>query len=220
MILCIQNVLAPDVLGEVNAALEAAAFVEGRVTASEHAKLVKNNLQIDERSTCHAELSKTLSCAVLANGLFQLAVWPRTLFPFRVSRYDAGMGYGEHVDDPLFQGNRSDVSMTVFLSDPESYEGGELVIQWGGLEKGFKLAAGDMVVYPSTTLHRVQTVTRGTRLVAVSWAQSYIRDAARRELIFDLDMARRSLFQSHGKTPEFDALSKSVTNLLRMWADT
>ena len=77
-----------------------------------------------------------------------------------------------------------------------------------------------MVVYPSTTLHRVQTVTKGTRLVAVSWAQSYIRDSARRELIFDLDMARRSLFQSHGKTPEFDALSKAATNLLRMWADT
>jgi PKHD-type hydroxylase len=145
---------------------------------------------------------------VLSNSLFQIA-WPKTMLGFRFSRYDPGMGYGEHVDDPLFQGHRSDISMTIFLSDPEGYEGGELVIE-----------QGDMVLYPSTTLHHVETVTRGSRLVAVSWAQSYIRDPARRELLFDLDMARRSLFPKYGKTPEFDAISKVVTSLLHMWADT
>ena len=197
MIVCIPKVLAPDQLSHLRAAIEIAPFVDGRATAAEPAKLVKKNLQVDEAHASHAVLSKTLSDALFANGLFQLAVWPRTLLPFRFSRYDPDMGYGQHVDDPLFQGIRADVSMTVFLSDPESYDGGELVIEWGGLEKPFKLAAGDMVAYPSTTLHRVETVTRGTRLVAVSWAQSYIRDPARRELLLDLDMTRRSLFQSH-----------------------
>lgn len=129
------------------------------------------------------------------------------------------MGYGPHVDEPFFESNRSDVSITLFLSDPESYRGGELVIEWGGVEEAFKLAAGSMVIYPSTTLHRVEAVTEGTRLAAVSWSQSRIRDPAQRELIFELDLARRSLYQSHGKTTEFDTLSKSVANLLRMWAD-
>ena len=220
MILCVPKVLSPELLSRVRAALEAAPFVDGRMTASEPAKLVKNNLQLDERDARHAELSKTLTGAVLGSTLFQLVVWPKTVLPFRFSRYEPGMGYGEHVDEPLFQGNRSDVSMTVFLSDPEAYDGGELVIEWGGIERAFKLAAGDMVLYPSTTAHRVETVTRGTRLVAVSWAQSYIRDPARRELVFELDMARRSLFQRHGKTPECDAISKALANLLRMWADT
>jgi PKHD-type hydroxylase len=146
-------------------------------------------------------------------------VWPKILQPFRFSRYDPGMGYGQHVDDPLFQGSRSDVSMTVFLFDPESYDGGELVIEWGGDERPCKVAAGDMVLYPSTTLYRVATVTRGVRLAAVSWSQSYIRDAARRELVFALDMARRSLFKNHGKSAEFDAISNALANLLRMWAD-
>ena len=220
MIFPIPQVLSPEALGQIGTAIEAAAFIDGSATATDYAKRVKRNLQIDENHESHAQLSQRLSQIVLDNALFQAAVWPRTLLPFRFSRYDAGMGYGEHVDDPLFRGARSDVSMTVFLSDPETYEGGELVIQWGGLERGFKLPAGDMITYPSTTLHRVEPVTSGTRLVAVSWAQSYVRDPAQRELIFDLDMARRSLFQQHGKTPEFDALSKGVTNLLRMWAET
>ncbi len=220
MILCIPTVLSPEVVGKVTALLETARFVDGHVTASEHAKLVKKNLQLDESDARHAELSKIVTDAVSASPLFQLAVWPKSLQPFRFSRYETGMGYGQHVDDPLFEGTRSDVSMTVFLADPKSYDGGELVIDWGGSERAYKLGAGDMVVYPSTTLHRVETVTRGARLAAVSWSQSHIRDPARRELVFELDMARRSLFNREGKTVECDTVSKVLANLIRMWADT
>jgi PKHD-type hydroxylase len=114
-----------------------------RVTANEPAKLVKHNLQLDERDALHTELSKAIAGAVLSNSLFQIVAWPKTMLGFRFSRYDPGMGYGEHVDDPLFQGHRSDVSMTIFLSDPEGYDGGELVIEWGGIERAFKRTKAD-----------------------------------------------------------------------------
>jgi PKHD-type hydroxylase len=220
LIVCVPNVLSPELLNAVRGGLASASFIDGRATASEHVKLVKQNLQLDENDARHPALSKTIMEAVLANPVFQLAVWPKVVQQFRFSRYETGMGYGAHVDDPLSEGMRSDVSMTLFLSDPETYDGGELVIQYGGDERSVKLPAGEMVVYPSTTLHHVETVTRGTRLAAISWAQSYIRDAARRELLFDLDMARRSLFRQYGKTPEFDAVSSAVANLLRMWSDS
>ena len=219
MIFCIPAVLSPDVLARVQAALASAPFIDGRATASDHAKLVKKNLQLDENDETHAELSKLVTGAVLDNALFQLAVLPKSLQPFRFSRYETGMGYGPHVDDPLFDGRRSDVSMTVFLAEPQSYDGGELIIDLGGSERPYKLSAGDMVLYPSTTLHRVENVTSGARLAAVSWAQSYIRDPAHRELVFELDMTRRSLFNKDGKTIEFDTVSKAVANLIRMWAD-
>jgi PKHD-type hydroxylase len=219
MIVCIPNVLSPEQLAAVTQRLESAPFVDGRATASEHAQMVKKNLQLDERDPKHAELSKSVMSCVLANPLFQAAVWPKVLLPFRFSRYEPGMGYGPHVDDPLAQGARSDVSMTLFLSDPESYDGGELVIEVGGVEREFKLAAGEMVTYPATTLHHVETVTRGVRMAAVSWSQSYVRDPSKRELIFELDMARRSLFRRHGKTAEFDSISNSLANLVRMWSD-
>lgn len=111
------------------------------------------------------------------------------------------------------------MSFTVFLSDPAQYDGGELVLETAGGEQGFKLAAGDIVLYPSTMLHRVMPVTRGTRLVAVGWVQSLVRRADERELLFDLDTARRLLFQREGKSREFDLLSKCAANLLRLWAE-
>jgi PKHD-type hydroxylase len=129
------------------------------------------------------------------------------------------MTYGTHVDDALMQGMRSDVSFTLFLSDPQSYQGGELVIESASGEDEVKLAAGALVAYPSTSLHRVNAVTRGVRLAAVGWVRSFIRDAARRELLFDLDTARRNMFTREGKSTEFDLISKSLANLMRMWAE-
>jgi PKHD-type hydroxylase len=123
------------------------------------------------------------------------------------------------VDDALMHGMRTDVSFTLFLSDPADYDGGELIIETAAGEDAVKLAAGDLIAYSSTTLHRVAEVTRGARLAAVGWARSYVRDAARRELLFDLDTARRSLFAHVGKSTEFDLVSKSLSNLLRMWAE-
>jgi PKHD-type hydroxylase len=135
------------------------------------------------------------------------------------SRYEGGMHYGSHVDDALMQGMRTDVSFTLFLSEPESYDGGELVIESASGEDAVKLDAGSLLAYPSTTLHHVAAVTRGVRLAAVGWARSFIRDGAQRELLFDLDTARRRLFAREGKSAEYDLVSKSLANLMRMWVE-
>ncbi len=129
------------------------------------------------------------------------------------------MQYGSHVDDALMNGMRTDVAFTLFLSDPDSYAGGELVIESAAGEDAIKLPPGALVAYPATSLHRVNEVTHGVRLAAVGWAKSLIRDAARRELLFDLDTARRRMFAQSGKSAEFDLISKSFANLLRMWAE-
>ena len=129
------------------------------------------------------------------------------------------MSYGTHANNAMMGSYRSDVSFTLFLSAPTDYAGGELVIEGADDEKAYKLPAGSAIVYPSSTLHRVNEVTKGTRLVVVGWVQSLVRNSAQRELLFDIDTVRRSLFAQHGKTNEFDLLSKSVSNLLRQWAE-
>ena len=219
MQIVIANVLSADEIKLVREQLSAAAFVDGRATAGWAAKLVKENLQArgDDRSLETAR--KLIADRILGNELFRLAARPKALTPLLLSRYEPGMRYGSHVDDALMHGMRTDVSFTLFLSDPADYAGGELVIESAAGEDSFKLDAGSLVAYPSAALHHVAEVTRGARLAAVGWARSYVRDSAKRELLFDLDTARRKLFEREGKTPEFDLLSKSITNLLRMWAE-
>jgi PKHD-type hydroxylase len=153
--------------------------------------------------------------------LFQLMrePWPRTVSPMLLSRYQTGMTYGRHVDDALMKGLRTDVSFTLFLSDPQSYEGGELVIEGTFGEQAIKLEAGSVVTYPSTTLHRVEPVREGVRLAAVGWVRSYVRSAEQREILFDIETVRRRLFDRSGKSEEFDRLTKVQSNLLRAWAD-
>lgn len=141
------------------------------------------------------------------------------LTPLMFARYEKGKNYGSHVDDAMIGGMRTDVSFTLFLSDPKSYSGGELVIESTAGEEGIKLSAGSLVAYSTTTLHRVAKVTRGERLVCVGWVRSFIRDAAHRELLFDLDTARRRLFAREGNSPDYDLISKSTANLMRMWAE-
>jgi PKHD-type hydroxylase len=199
--------------------LAQAKFVDGRATAGWHAKLVKRNLQAAGADKALADLRATLSAKIGDHHLFRLAVRPKALTPLILSRYEPGMEYGTHVDDALMNGMRTDVSFTLFLSDPESYEGGALVIESTGGEEDVKLPAGSLVAYPSTTLHRVEPVVSGVRLAAVGWVRSFIRDSAKREILFDLDTARLCLFKREGKTAEFDLLSKTSTNLLRMWAE-
>lgn len=215
----IADVLDAEDVKSAGEILAAAAFVDGRATAGWHAKLVKNNLQAAATDSGVNRLKETVAQKILANPLFRLVARPKALTPLILSRYEPGMAYGSHVDDALMNGVRTDVSFTLFLSDPDTYDGGALVIETSGSEEDVKLPAGSMVVYPSTTLHRVGEVTRGARLAAVGWARSFIRDPARRELLFELDTARQSLFQRHGKTVEFDLLSKTSANLLRMWAE-
>lgn len=154
--------------------------------------------------------------------MFQTVALPKQVSPIRFSRYEQGMSYGTHVDN-AFMGEdrrlRSDLSLTLFLSNPDTYQGGELVIESAQGEQSFKLPAGAMILYPSTTLHRVETVMEGVRLAAVGWVQSLVRDSNAREVLFDLETARRAIFAKHGKVPEFDLISKSYANLLRRWGE-
>lgn len=219
MQIVIGNVLSAEEVETVRAALARARFVDGRATAGFAARTVKNNRQAEGSDRSLATVRALVAERILGNEVFRLAVRPKALSALLLSRYEAGMHYGSHVDDALMDGMRTDVSFTLFLSDPESYEGGELTIESAAGEEAFKLAAGALVAYSATSLHRVADVTRGERPAAVGWARSFIRDGARRELLFDLDTARRQLFAREGKSVELDLISKSLANLLRMWVD-
>lgn len=221
MILCIGNVLSADELAEITSQLKTAEFVDGKLTAGWHARLVKHNTQLKKGSTSET-LTQRVSAALKRNPVFQMAVRPKAIRSPLFSRYEVGMSYGTHVDNAVMgEGElmRSDVSFTLFLNPPSEYDGGELVMETTQGDQAFKLDAGAMIVYPSTTLHRVEPVTRGVRWVVVSWVQSLVREASDREILFDLDTARHSLFEQQGKTAEFDLLSKSLANLLRKWAE-
>ena len=218
MMLCIGDVLNSTDLDEICSNVDDLIFVDGRATAGWSARLVKDNEQADGSEQLEI-IRRRLAERILANELFQLAVRPKRLTPLLISRYGEGKHYGTHVDDALMQGMRTDVSFTLFLADPDSYAGGELVIETSAGEQPFKLPAGAMVVYPSTTLHRVAPVESGLRVAAVGWARSYVRTAENREILFDLETARRDLFEREGKTSAFDLLSKCSANLLRLWVD-
>jgi PKHD-type hydroxylase len=219
MQIVIGNILSAEELATVRTALKRARFVDGRETAGLSARGVKNNRQAAGSDRSLETIRKLVATRILDNDVFRLAVRPKALSPLLFSLYDKAMHYGSHVDDALMNGMRTDVSFTLFLTDPADYAGGELVIESAAGEETFKPAAGSLVAYPSTSLHRVADVTGGTRLAAVGWARSFIRDAARRELLFDLDTARRQMFARDGKSAEFDLVSKSAANLMRMWAD-
>lgn len=220
VILCIADVLSTSEVERLRSLFSGGAFQSGTRTAGWHAKLVKNNQQMT--GTAAAEAQGIITAALKRNPLFRSAVMPRRMVPPLLARYEPGQTYGDHVDDAIMGEDnpvRSDVSVTVFLRDPDDYEGGELVMDTTGGEQVFKLPAGAAITYPSYTLHRVAPVTKGVREVAVTWVQSMVREADRREILFDLDRSRRAVFDSDGKTPLFDTLSKSHANLLRLWAE-
>lgn len=222
MILCIDQVLTPEELEEIHSLLKEAEFVNGQLTAGQYAKLVKNNQQLKGNSNTAQEIRTIVNKALHRNALFQSAIKPKVIRPILFSQYQPGMSYGTHADNAIMGDEdltRSDVSLTLFLSDPSTYQGGELMIDTSLGEQAFKLAAGSMIVYPSTTLHRVAEVTAGIRLAAVTWIQSIIRDPHEREILFDLDTVRHSTFEKQGKTLEFDLLCKVHANLLRKWAE-
>jgi len=223
MIICIANVLTDEELQLIRSQLESANFVDGKVTAGWHARLVKQNTQLPKDSPILQEVRSLVLKAVQRHPVFQMAVRPKRIHPPLISRYEVGMAYGTHTDDALMRSQnqvmRSDISFTVFLNAPAEYQGGELVIDSSQGEQDYKLPTGSMIVYPSSTLHRVETVTAGQRLAAVSWVQSLVRDPGDREILFDLDTVRQTLFEKSGKTREFDLLSKTHANLLRKWSE-
>ncbi len=221
MILAIENILSQYELDLITSRIKPTDFVDGKQTAGWHARLVKQNTQLDRTTPYLPDLKQTVLAALQRNALFQSAVQPKVIHSLLVSHYEAGMSYGSHVDNALMMdgGHRSDISLTLFLNSPEQYEGGELVLEMSDGDRPYKLAAGSLLLYPSTYLHRVDPVTSGERLVVAGWVQSRIRDAANRELLFDLDAVRRALFAKDGKTTEFDLLCKTHANLLRQWAE-
>ncbi|MEO7068261.1 MAG: Fe2+-dependent dioxygenase [Rhodanobacter sp.] len=223
MIICVPNVLTTEELNTMHRELQGVAFVDGATTAGYSAREVKKNLQISLDDKGDTKLQEIVRDAFLRNGRLQAALLPAVKSKTLFNRYDVGMEYGLHVDSPVMGGVgdvlRSDIAITVFLSDPKSYDGGELMMNMSGMEYGFKLEAGSAVAYPANTLHRVTPITRGARYAAVIWVQSQIRDADKRELLWDLNRAKGETFTREGKSETFDAISRSYANLLRMWAE-
>lgn len=223
MIICAPNVLTAEELGAIRSELRGASFVDGASTAGWSAREVKKNLQVAINTESYAKLQDIVSTAFLRSAMLQMATLPTATTQVLFNRYDVGMTYGPHVDAPVMGGIgtavRSDVAITVFLSDPKTYDGGDLVVDANSMECGFKLDAGAAIAYPANSLHHVSPVTRGARYAAVIWVQSQVRDAGKRELLWDLDNAKRQIFSREGKSATFDTISRSHANLLRMWAD-
>jgi PKHD-type hydroxylase len=219
MLRLIKDVLTDDQCDQVVEEMAALRFQSGAKTAGWHARLVKNNEQVDKMHPGYAPLNDRVKQAIMNNAEFVLACQPRHITDMRFSRYRDAMEYGTHVDDALMQGIRSDISFTLWLADPGSYDGGELVMENTDGHRPYKLGRGELIAYSSTSLHHVTPVTRGERICAVGWAQSRVRDPAQREILYELDMARRGIFKRESKSREFDLISKSHANLLRMWAD-
>jgi PKHD-type hydroxylase len=201
-----------------------APWVDGRVTAGHQGARVKNNSQIDEASALSRELGGIILAALERNPLFISATLPSLIYPPMFNRYEGGMHFGAHVDGAvrLLPGSgikiRTDVSATLFLADPDEYDGGELLIEDTYGAQSVKLAAGDMIVYPATSLHRVNPVTRGARIASFFWIQSLVRDDAQRTMLFDLDSAIQRLNRSGGDEAAVLRLTGCYHNLLRMWS--
>jgi PKHD-type hydroxylase len=210
-------------LTKIHEILADAPFVDGKLTAGMAAARVKVNQEAALAPERLQLLYRILMSSVGHHARFRSFALPHKVADFIFARYTSGMRYGDHVDDPIMgtQGPkfRSDVSMTVFLNPPEEYAGGELRIRTPFGSQQVKLAAGDAVVYPSASVHRVAEVTQGERLVALTWIQSFVRDAARRELLFELDQARHHLLAAAPDGEHTKLVDRSYANLLRMWAD-
>lgn len=227
MLIHLPQVLLAEQVTELRAALDQAgqAWVDGRITAGYQGAPVKLNQQLDERADITLQCQRVIVSALERNALFISAALPNVLYPPMFNRYGEGMGFGSHVDGGVrlhpHNGTklRTDLSATLFLSEPSTYEGGELRIEDTYGTHSVKLPAGDMVLYPSTSLHEVTMVTRGMRVACVTWVQSMVRADAERGLLFDLDNAIQRL-----NSTEADALARRTLvgtyhNLLRKWAD-
>jgi PKHD-type hydroxylase len=214
MMMLIEKVLPPEDCRRVREGLEAAAWRDGKATAGPAARAVKANLQAPGADPSIQALERFCADALDRHKMFHHAARPKRLSRLLFSRYEAGMAYGRHVDDALMGPRddrlRADVAFTLFLAEPDTYEGGALVVESPLGEQAVRLAAGDAVVYPAGTIHRVEAVTRGARLACVGWAESFIRDPAQREVLFDLARAREE--------GDMLALDRVASQLLRMWA--
>lgn len=225
MLLKIPQLLRSDQVRLIRAKLDAAgaAWVDGRVTAGHQGAPLKRNLQIAENTPLALELGDLILAALECNPLFISAALPNHVYPPMFNYYEAGMHFGSHVDGAIriIPGNglkiRTDISATLFLSDPNEYDGGELMIEDTYGVHSAKLTAGDMLIYPSTSLHQVSPITRGTRVASFFWIQSLIKDDAQRSLLFDLDTSIQRLNASKADETARTNLTGCYHNLLRMW---
>jgi PKHD-type hydroxylase len=214
--------LGADALVKIRQLLAAAPFIDGKTTATDAAKAVKNNLQVDANDRQVLPLlQQEIGMSLIAETRFQTTFYASRLYQFIFSRCDAGMGYGLHVDSPIMGSPpvRTDLAMTVFLSDPNSYEGGELVIHTDGGEVAYKPEAGHAVVYPCQYLHSVNTVTKGTRLAAVTWMQSAVRSADQRQILAQVKQLHEKIAAADPQGAQAQELLQTWSNLLRMWAE-
>ncbi len=223
MIVCIPNVLTAEEIAKLREEAAKIPFVPGSVTAGKRAKRVKNNEEISQKSEERKPLYEIVIGALLRSREFNRAAQPKRILAPLISRYRPGMAYGQHIDNSLMgppnARARCDVSVTVFIGDMAEYEGGELVIHSPFGVQEVKLPAGWAVVYPSSTLHEVAEVTRGERLVAVTWIQSLLRDERQREIVAHLARIREKLDATAPDAPETDLAHQTYDNLLRMWTE-
>lgn len=226
MLLHLPKVLNADELKEIQLLLSTASWADGKVTAGTQSAQVKRNIQLPETGK-EAELARQIVLKALSrNALFFSAALPKKIYPPLFNQYQVGMDFGAHIDNAVrthaISGVhvRTDISSTLFLSDPEGYDGGELVVEDTYGQQAVKLPAGDMVLYPGTSLHHVRQVTRGARVACFFWTQSMIRDDTQRTLLFDMDAAIATLREQVGDNAAVIRLTGNYHNLIRMWADT
>ncbi|MGN2253603.1 Fe2+-dependent dioxygenase [Frateuria sp. GZRe12] len=225
MLLHIPNVLDRGQVARMRSALDGATWTDGRETVGSQGAKVKRNQQLPETSPLRRELGREVMDALARHPLFHAAVLPQRVLPPRFNRYEGGGHYGSHVDGAVMalpDGGqlRSDVSCTLFLTEPGEYDGGELVISDLYGEHEVKLPAGDAIVYPSSSLHRVLPVTRGARMAGFLWAQSLVRDDAQRQLLLELDGSIQRLTQGGADADALLQLTGVYHNLLRRWSET
>lgn len=229
MLVAVPAILSADQVARARGLIEAVEWEDGKATAGPQSAIAKRNRQLPHDSEARRDVAAMILGALSSNGLFMSAALPKAIFPPLINRYDAaeGHGFGDHVDNairflPDGSGRvRTDLSATVFLSGPDEYDGGELVIEDSYGSHQVKLQAGDMILYPATSLHRVEPVTRGTRFASFFWIESMVRDDGQRSLLLDMDAAIRTLAQTVGDhDPAIVSLTGCYHNLIRRWADS
>jgi len=225
MLVRIPGLLSLDQIEAMRRDLKEAPWSDGRATAGHQSGSVKHNQQFGAETPLARELGDVVLRALQTSPLFLSAALPRHVFPPLFNRYESGMAFGGHVDNAVRQVGstahriRTDLSATLFLSDPDDYDGGELIIENSGGEDSIKLPAGDMILYPARSVHRVEPVTRGCRLACFFWVQSMVRGRDQREMLFDLDGSIQSLAAQIGNDPAIVRLTSLYHNLLREWAE-
>ena len=225
MLLSIPGVLTQDQVAEARRLLEGADWTDGRITAGHQSARTKDNRQVPEGHPSAGALGERIVAALERSALFMAAALPLRVFPPLFNRYEGGQSFGTHVDNAIRQipGTphrvRTDLSATLFLSGPDEYDGGELVVEDTYGVHSVKLPAGDLVLYPGTSLHHVRSVTRGARVASFFWVQSMVRDDGERTLLFDLDTAIQRLSRDNPDHPSAVQLTGVYHNLLRRWAD-